>query len=98
LHQNWLRDYDPVTGRYLQPDPLGLIDGASVYGYALQSPMVWTDPTGEFIPQAIAGCFRVTLCRAAAGAAAAAVANLIYQMGVVAQLCLPRIHIVNPCG
>ena len=34
LHQNWMRDYDPTTGRYLQADPLGLVDGASVYGYA----------------------------------------------------------------
>ncbi len=33
LHQNWMRDYDPTTGRYLQADPLGLVDGASVYGY-----------------------------------------------------------------
>lgn len=43
LHQNWMRDYDPVTGRYLQADPLGLVDGASVYGYALQNPMSYTD-------------------------------------------------------
>ncbi|KIT17217.1 hypothetical protein jaqu_09480 [Jannaschia aquimarina] len=43
-----MRDYDPTTGRYIQADPLGLVDGASVYGYALQSPMRWTDPTGEF--------------------------------------------------
>jgi RHS repeat-associated protein len=42
-----MRDYDPTTGRYIQPDPLGLIDGASVFGYALQSPMLWTDPRGE---------------------------------------------------
>jgi len=34
LRQNWMRDYDPTTGRYMQADPLGLIDGASVYGYA----------------------------------------------------------------
>ncbi len=27
LHQNWMRDYDPTTGRYLQADPLGLVDG-----------------------------------------------------------------------
>ena len=47
LHQNWMRDYDPTTGRYLQADPLGLIDGASVYGYARQSPAMVTDPTGQ---------------------------------------------------
>ncbi|MDO6591949.1 hypothetical protein DS901_02630 [Loktanella sp. D2R18] len=38
LHQNWMRDYDPTLGRYIQADPLGLVDGASVYGYALQNP------------------------------------------------------------
>jgi RHS repeat-associated protein len=47
LHQNWMRDYDPTTGRYLQADPLGLVDGASVYGYGGQNPMANTDPTGE---------------------------------------------------
>jgi RHS repeat-associated protein len=47
LHQNGMRDYDPTTGRYLQADPLGLVDGASVYGYARQSPVRWTDPRGE---------------------------------------------------
>jgi RHS repeat-associated protein len=48
LHQNWMRDYDPTTGRYLQADPLGLVDGASVYGYALQNPGRYVDPTGEY--------------------------------------------------
>ncbi|WP_421700993.1 RHS repeat domain-containing protein [Aliiroseovarius sp.] len=47
LHQNWMRDYDPTTGRYLQADPLGLVDGASVYGYALQNPGRYVDPRGE---------------------------------------------------
>ncbi|MEO1538080.1 MAG: RHS repeat-associated core domain-containing protein [Pseudomonadota bacterium] len=46
LHQNWMRDYDPTTGRYIQADPLGLVDGASVYGYALQNPGRYVDPTG----------------------------------------------------
>ncbi|WP_090271428.1 RHS repeat-associated core domain-containing protein [Thalassovita taeanensis] len=41
--------YDPTTGRYIQADPLGLIDGASVYGYALQNPGKYVDPRGEFI-------------------------------------------------
>ncbi len=47
LHQNWMRDYDPTTGRYIQADPLGLVDGASVYGYALQNPGRYVDPTGQ---------------------------------------------------
>jgi RHS repeat-associated protein len=55
LYQNWMRDYDPTTGRYIEADPLGLVDGASVYGYAGQNPGRYTDPTGEFIPAIIAG-------------------------------------------
>jgi len=47
LHQNWMREYDPTTGRYLQADPLGLVDGPSVYGYALQNPGRYVDPRGE---------------------------------------------------
>ncbi|WP_164727065.1 RHS repeat-associated core domain-containing protein [Shimia sediminis] len=48
LHQNWMRDYDPTTGQYIQGDPLGLVDGASVYGYVTQSPLRFIDPKGEF--------------------------------------------------
>jgi RHS repeat-associated protein len=48
LYQNWMRDYDPATGRYMQADPLGLVDGASVYGYARGSPGRWVDPTGKY--------------------------------------------------
>tara|TARA_R110001583_G_scaffold189565_1_gene353131 strand:+ start:373379 stop:376345 length:2967 start_codon:yes stop_codon:yes gene_type:complete len=46
LHQNWMRDYDPTTGRYIEADPLGLVDGPSVYNYALQSPGRYVDPRG----------------------------------------------------
>ncbi len=55
LHQNWMRDYDPTTGRYMQADPLGLVDGASIYGYALQNPGRYVDPTGEFIQILLGG-------------------------------------------
>ena len=41
-----MRDYDPTTGRYLEPDPLGLVDGASVYGYVGQNPDRYQDPYG----------------------------------------------------
>ncbi|MFA9231189.1 MAG: RHS repeat-associated core domain-containing protein [Microgenomates group bacterium] len=48
LHQNWMRDYEPTTGRYLQADPLGLVDGASVYGYVGGNPGRYVDPTGQY--------------------------------------------------
>lgn len=48
LHQNWMRDDDPTTGRYLQADPLGLVDGASVYGYVKGNPSNRIDPLGLF--------------------------------------------------
>ncbi|MGH1454119.1 MAG: RHS repeat-associated core domain-containing protein [Paracoccaceae bacterium] len=47
VHQNWMRDYDPTTGRYIQADPPGLVDGASVYGYARQNSGRYVDPRGE---------------------------------------------------
>ena len=47
LHQNWMRDYDPTTGRYLEADPLGLVDGASVYGYVKGNPGRWVDRRGQ---------------------------------------------------
>ena len=46
LAYNWNRHYDPTLGRYIQPDPMGFVDGPSVYAYAGLSPMMWTDPSG----------------------------------------------------
>jgi len=46
LHYNWHRHYDPTIGRYTQPDPLGFVDGPSVYAYAKGSPQRWFDPDG----------------------------------------------------
>jgi RHS repeat-associated protein len=49
LAYNWHRTYDPVTGRYTQPDPLGFVDGPSVYAYAGSSPWMRTDRDGRQI-------------------------------------------------
>ncbi len=46
LAYNWHRHYDPVIGRYTQPDPLGFIDGPSVYAYAGNSPFMNVDRMG----------------------------------------------------
>lgn len=46
LHYNWHRHYDPTLGRYTQTDPLGFVDGPSVYGYGRGSPLAQIDPKG----------------------------------------------------
>jgi RHS repeat-associated protein len=47
LHYNWHRWYDASTGRYTQPDPLGMPDGPSRYAYAKKSPLMYVDPDGR---------------------------------------------------
>jgi RHS repeat-associated protein len=47
LHYNHHRMYDPVTGRYTQPDPLRFVDGPSVYAYAKNSPFMRVDRDGK---------------------------------------------------
>ncbi len=49
LAYNHHRHYDAVTGRYTQPDPLGFVDGPSVYAYAMNSPFMNTDRDGRHI-------------------------------------------------
>jgi RHS repeat-associated protein len=48
LHDNWHRTYDPSSGRYLQPDPLGYPDGPDAYAYAGGDPLNRTDPYGLY--------------------------------------------------
>lgn len=49
LHYNWNRYYDPKTGRYLTPDPIGLEGGINPFVYALDNPMILIDDTGEIV-------------------------------------------------
>ncbi|MHC4123019.1 MAG: RHS repeat domain-containing protein [Planctomycetota bacterium] len=43
------RYYDVETGRFLQHDPLGYIDGMNLYEYVMSNPLVRTDPYGYFM-------------------------------------------------
>jgi len=40
------RAYSPSTARFLSADPLGFVDGASLYRYAGNRPLLMVDPAG----------------------------------------------------
>ncbi len=48
LHYNYYRDYDPQSGRYLTPDPLGIEGGINPYVYAGSNPVTNIDPLGLY--------------------------------------------------
>jgi RHS repeat-associated protein len=45
LSYNYYRYYDPATGTYLSPDPIGLLGGLHNLRYA-PNPLTWSDPLG----------------------------------------------------
>ena len=42
------RFYDPLIGRFMTPDPAGMVDGPNLYSYVLNDPINLTDPSGLY--------------------------------------------------
>jgi hypothetical protein len=40
------RYYDPATGQFTQPDPIGIAGGLNSYGFAAGDPVTYADPYG----------------------------------------------------
>jgi len=68
LHYNVKRYYNPLTGMYLTPDPIGLEGGINLYPYVKNNPINYIDPTGEFIfvgtAIAVGGAYTATMALA----------------------------------
>ncbi len=45
-HYNYIRTYDPESGRYTQADPIGLDGGWNRFGYVGGNALGWSDPEG----------------------------------------------------
>jgi RHS repeat-associated protein len=63
LYQNHHRTYDPVTGRYIESDPIGLGGGINTYTYGLDNPISNVDPLGLWVKR----CSRTLGADTAAG-------------------------------
>ena len=46
-HYNINRDYDPITGRYIQSDPIGFDGGVNTYVYANVNSLRFVDELGQ---------------------------------------------------
>jgi RHS repeat-associated protein len=46
LHYNYFRYYNPQTGRYVTPDPIGLEGGINLFSYVAGNPVNFLDPLG----------------------------------------------------
>jgi RHS repeat-associated protein len=49
LHYNYFRYYDPSTGRYLTPDPIGLLGGINLFEYSENNSINVVDPFGLIV-------------------------------------------------
>ena len=56
LHYMRARYYDPYTGRFLHPDPIGFAGGMNLYVYCKNNPIMFVDPDGLWTFQ-IGGSF-----------------------------------------
>jgi RHS repeat-associated protein len=46
LNYNYFRSYDPIVGRYLEADPIGLLGGINPYVYVMSDPINYFDLRG----------------------------------------------------
>jgi len=91
LHYNFHRYYDPLTGRYTQPDPIGFAGGdVNWYAYVGNDPINWIDPLGLLLEAEIGlwGKIAATLAKieailAALNAVRIPVMNPVIAGGVV---------------
>ena len=87
LYYNYYRYYDPVSGRYVTSDPIGLVGGLNTFIYANQNPTYYLDREGD-TAVAVAGAAAIIIV------VAAIIASQNGSNGIDwSQIHLPNVHI-----
>jgi RHS repeat-associated protein len=61
LNYNYMRDFDPATGRYVETDPVGLRGGVNTYAYVSANPLAFIDSAGLSTAVADGGAGTLTI-------------------------------------
>jgi RHS repeat-associated protein len=80
------RYYDPQTGQFTQPDPIGLAGGMNVYGFAAGDPVSYADPYGLSPEDVIIACRNVNNTGRMGGHCAIRVTNTKRNINVTYEL------------
>lgn len=67
LNQNYFRGYDPLAGKYIESDPIGLAAGLNTYACVRSNPVARRDPRGFQTEVEIPGYERPDNARESAG-------------------------------
>jgi RHS repeat-associated protein len=86
-YYNRYRDYNPITGRYIQADPIGLAGDANPFAYAMGNALRYNDPTGEFVPVLVGLAIKGALIGAGSDLAFQAAGNILQGRAVFDHNC-----------
>ncbi|MCA1790185.1 MAG: RHS repeat-associated core domain-containing protein, partial [Thioalkalivibrio sp.] len=80
------RYYNPQTGQFTQPDPIGLAGGMNAYGFAAGDPVTFRDPYGLSPEDVIVACRSVDDTRGLGGHCSVRVVNEKLNIDVTYEL------------
>jgi RHS repeat-associated protein len=97
LSYNYFRSYDARTGRYSQPDPIGLDGGWNRFGYVDGNPLKDVDPTG-LLMFTVGGNVRLPIVGGATHSIGISYLNGQWDAGIIVNADIPLLSVGKLLG